>query len=87
MKGIATVISVSFIGLLLFGIVAPSVLEPIAQFVVSDPAVQESAIDGQALANGILSSVLKWAVLFVLAAAVASAVVWYLRRERTGRRV
>jgi len=87
MRGIATVISVGFIGLLLFGIVAPAVLEPIAQFVVSDPAVQNSAIDGQGFANGILSSVLKWSVLFVLAASVASAVVWYLRRERTGRRV
>lgn len=86
MRGIATVISVAFVGILLFGIVAPNILEPIAQFVVQDPAVQNSPIDAQAVANGILSSVLKWGVLLTLLAGVASAIVFYLRRERTGAR-
>jgi len=86
MRGIATVIGVAFTAMLLFGIVAPSILEPIAEFVVQNQAVQDSAIYAQPIANGILSSILKWGVLFTLAAAVASAVVWYLRRERTARR-
>jgi hypothetical protein len=34
-----------------------------------------------------LSSLFVWAPLFVLGASVASAVVWYFRKERTGRTV
>jgi len=87
MRGIATVIVVGFSALVVFGLVAAPVLEPIAQFVVQDPAVQESTIDAQGIADGILTSILSWGVVIVLGAGVASAVVWYLRRERVvGRR-
>lgn len=80
-------IVVAFTSIMLFGLVAPPVLEPIAEVVVQNEAVQASPIDAQSIANGILSSILKWAVVIVLGSSVASAVVWYLRRERVGRRV
>jgi len=86
MKGIATVIVVGFMSIIVFGLVAPPVLEPIAQLVIQNDAVQASPIEAQSIANGILSAVLKWAVVIVLGSAVASAVVYYLRRERVGVR-
>lgn len=82
MRGIATVISVGFISVLLFGIFAPSVLEPIAETVLQDSAVQDSVVDEQGMVDGLLRSLLVWAPLLVLFSGVASAVVWYLRRER-----
>lgn len=87
MRGIATVIAVGFISIIAFGIVAPAMLEPIAEIVLQDSAVQSSAIDEEAFVDGLLRSLLMWAPLFVLASGVVSAVVYYLRRERTGRRV
>lgn len=86
MKGIATVIGVGFVSILLFGIVAPAVLEPVAQIFVQNEAVQASQIDGQGFVDSLLSALLMWAPLLVLGSAVASAVVWYTRKERTARR-
>ena len=87
MRGIATVIFVGFISIILFGLIAPSLLEPIVEVVISDPAVQDSGIDGTGIADSMLTSILVWAPLFVLGSGVVSAVVWYFRRERTARRV
>jgi len=86
MRGFATVIVVGFTSIILFGIFAPAVLEPIAQLVVSNDAVQSSPIAAQSIANGLLSVVLKWAVVIVLGSGVTSAAVYYLRRERVGVR-
>lgn len=86
MRGIATVISVGFISMLLFGIFAPSALEPIAEMVIQDEAVQDSVIDEQGFVDGLLRSLLVWAPLFVLGSAVVSAVVYYFRRERRAAR-
>ena len=86
MRGIATVIAVGFVSIILFGIVAPTIIEPIAEIFVQDSAVQASQIDGQGFVDGLLSSLLLWAPLMVLGSAVVSAIVWYFRRERVGVR-
>ena len=86
MRGIGTVIFVGFASILAFGIVAPAVLEPVVEVVVNDPTVQSSPIDAAAWTDNLLRSVLVWAPLVVLGAGVASAVVWYLRRERRSAR-
>lgn len=86
MRGIATVIAVGFVSIILFGIVAPAVLEPIVEVFIQSEAVQNSPIDAQGYANSLLRSVLVWAPLLVLGSGVASAVVWYFRRERVGVR-
>jgi len=86
MRGIATVIFVGFISIILFGIVAPSILEPIVQVFINDAAVQNSQIDANTYADRMLKSLLVWAPLLVLGTGVASAVVWYFRRERRSAR-
>jgi len=86
MRGIATVIFVGFISIILFGIVAPSILEPIVQVFINDAAVQNSQIDANTYADRMLQSLLVWAPLLVLGTGVASAVVWYFRRERRSAR-
>lgn len=87
MRGLATVIFVGFVSIILFGLIAPAILEPIVDVVVNDPAVQSSSVNGSGIADNMLSSVLVWAPLFVLGSAVVSAVVWYFRKERATRRV
>ena len=86
MRGIATVIFVGFISIILFGIVAPSILEPIVQVFINDAAVQNSQIDANTYADRMLKSLLVWAPLLVLGTGVASAVVWYFRKERRSAR-
>jgi hypothetical protein len=86
MRGIGTVIFVGFVSALLFGVVAPAVVEPVAEvFVQQMPA--GTGIDAQAFADRMLTSVLVYAPLIVLAVGVLSAVVYYLRRESRPRRV
>jgi hypothetical protein len=87
MRGIGTVIFVGFVSMLLFGVLAPAILEPIVDVVINDPAVQNAPIDGAGIADDMLSSVLVWAPLLVLGAGVVSAVVWYFRKERATRRI
>lgn len=86
MRGIATVIFVGFVSIILFGIVAPSILEPIVEVFINDAAVQGSQIDANTYADRMLKSLLVWAPLLVLGSGVASAVVWYFRRERRSAR-
>lgn len=86
MRGIATVIVVGFVSVIVFGVVAGPILEPIVDVVVADEAVQASQIDAQSWTDSLLRSVLMWAPLFVLGSGVASAVVWYFRKERTSAR-
>jgi hypothetical protein len=86
-RGLATVIFVGFVSIILFGLIAPAILEPIVDVVVNDPAVQSSPVAGTDIADNMLSALLVWAPLFVMGSGVASAVVWYFRRERTSRRV
>lgn len=88
MRGIATVIMVGFISILLFGVFAPAAVEPIGDFVVNDPTVQDSEIDADGFQQNLYSVLFVWAPLLVLASAVVFAVRWYLKRERiTGRRI
>lgn len=88
MRGIATVIMVGFISILLFGVFAPAAVEPIGDFVVNDPTVQDSEIDADGFQQNLYSVLFVWAPLLVLASGVVFAVRWYLKRERiTGRRV
>jgi thiol:disulfide interchange protein len=87
MRGIATVIIVGFTSIAMFGIFAPAVLEPLAETVLQNQAVQSSPVDANAFVNGLLRTVLMWGPIITIGAAVASAVVYYLRRERVGRRV
>ncbi|RAW44062.1 hypothetical protein DQW50_16180 [Halorubrum sp. 48-1-W] len=82
MRGIATVIVVAFSSIVMFGIVAPSILEPVAEIFVQDQAVQNSQIDAQGFVDSLFNSIFKWAVLVVLGSGVISAVVFYFRRER-----
>ena len=85
MRGIGTVIFVGFVSIILFGVVAPGIVEPVAEvFVEQMPA--GSGIDAETYADRMLTSVLVWAPLVVLGAGVASALVWYLRRERRSTR-
>jgi len=85
MRGIATVLVVGFTSIILFGVVAPAVVEPVAEvFVEQMPS--GSGIDADTYADRMLTSVLVWAPLVVLGAGTASAVVWYLRRERRSTR-
>ena len=86
MRGIATVIVVGFISILLFGLIGPAIVEPIVDVVISDQAVQDSVIDGQGIADNMLTSLFVWIPLFVMGAGVTSAVVWYLRKERVSAR-
>jgi hypothetical protein len=87
MRGIGTVIFVAFVSIILFGVVAPAVVEPVAQvFVEQMPS--GTGINAQEYADRMLTSVLVWAPLLTLAVGVASAVVYYFRREqRATRRV
>ena len=87
MRGIGTVIFVAFVSIILFGVVAPAVVEPVAQvFVEQMPS--GTGIDAQTYADRMLTSVLVWAPLITLGLGVASAVVYYFRREqRATRRV
>ena len=94
MRGIGTVIFVGFVSALLFGIVAPAVLEPVAQFVVqempaggADGTGGSAIIDADSYADRMLDVVLVYSPLIVLAVGVLSAVVYYLRRESRPRRV
>jgi len=87
MRGIATVIIVGFTSIVTFGIFAPAVLEPLAETVLQNQAVQSSPVDANGFVNGLLRTVLMWGPIVTIGAGVASAVVWYLRRERVGRRV
>ena len=87
MRGLATVIFVGFISAILFTIVGPAILEPVVEVFVADPAVQDSQINASSYADRLLRSILVWAPLLVLGSGVASAVVWYFRKERTSRRV
>lgn len=86
MRGIATVIFVGFISILLFGVFAPAVVEPLAEFVVAD-APGTGPVDVANFQDRLYSVLFVWAPLFVLAGGVVSAVVWYFRRERASRRV
>lgn len=86
MRGIATVIFVGFVSVILFVLVAPQLLEPIAEAVATDSAVQSGAIDIDQYVDRLLTVLLVWSPLFVLGASVISAVVFYLRRERTSTR-
>jgi uncharacterized membrane protein len=87
MRGIGTVIFVAFVSIILFGVVAPAVVEPVAQvFVEQMPS--GSGIDANTYADRMLTSVLVWAPLLTLGVGIASAVVYYFRREqRATRRV
>jgi uncharacterized membrane protein YjgN (DUF898 family) len=88
MRGIATVIIVGFVSILLFGVFAPAAVEPIGEFVVNDPTVQDSEIDAKGFQQNLYSVLFVWAPLLVLASGVVFAVRWYLKRERiTGRRI
>jgi len=94
MRGIGTVIFVGFVSALLFGIVAPAVVEPIAQVFVEqmpqgggDGAGSAGLIDANSYATRMLDAVLVYAPLIVLAVGILSAVVYYLRRESRPRRV
>ncbi len=86
MRGIATVIVVGFVSIILFGIVAPAVLEPISAFVVEAAPSNTLGIDMGAYSDRMLKSLLVYAPLFVIGSGVVSAVVWYMRRERVVRR-
>lgn len=87
MRGIATVIAVGFVSIMLFGIVGPAVVEPLADFFVGyAESVSGIGIDAESYTDNMLSVLFLWAPLFVLGSGVASAVVWYLRRERVARR-
>jgi len=83
MRGIGTVIFVGFISIILFGVVAPAVVEPVAQvFVEQMPAESTAGIDAGSYADRMLTSVLVYAPLITLGLGVASAVVYYFRREQ-----
>ena len=85
MRGIGTVIFVAFVSIILFGVVAPAVVEPVAEvFVEQMPA--GTGIDADTYADRMLTSVLVWAPLLTLAVGVASAVVYYFRREKRATR-
>jgi len=85
MRGIGTVIFVAFVSIILFGVVGPAVVEPVAEvFVAQMPA--GSGIDAAQYADRMLTSVLVWAPLITLGLGVASAVVYYFRREQRATR-
>lgn len=91
MRGIGTVIFVGFVSALLFGVVAPAVVEPVAQvFVEQMPGGSgdgsTALLDANSYADRMLTAVLVYAPLIVLAVGVLSAVVYYLRRESRARR-
>lgn len=86
MRGIATVIFVGFVSILLFGIIAPTILEPVVEIFIQNEAVQSSSF-GRDYADSMLRSILVWAPLLVLGSGVASAVVYYFRKERRTRRL
>lgn len=87
MRGIAAVIVTGFIALLLFGVFVPAVVEPIGEFVVNDPTVQESPVDASGMWNGLGNVLFVWAPLLVLSSSLVWAVRWYLNRERIVGRV
>jgi len=45
MRGLATVIFVGFVSMILFGIVAPTILEPLVETLIDSQAVQNSQTD------------------------------------------
>jgi hypothetical protein len=88
MRGIATVIAVGFVSIILFGIVGPAIVEPVVEtFLSYSGVISTIGIDPQNYTDTMLSVLFVWAPLLVLGAGVASAVVWYLRRERVAGRV
>jgi hypothetical protein len=88
MRGVGTVIAVAFFSIILFGIIAPAVVEPMAQFVLgySDVIESQLGMDMAAYTDNMYSVVFLWAPLIVLGSGVVSAIVWYTRRERVARR-
>jgi len=93
MRGIGTVIFVGFVSALLFGVIAPAVVEPVAQVFVEqmpsgsgDGSGSTALLDANSYADRMLTAVLVYAPLIVLAVGVLSAVVYYLRRESRPRR-
>jgi len=86
MRGIATVIVVGFVSIILFGIVAPAVLEPVAAFVVENAPANAVGMDVSGYTDRMLTALLVYAPLFVIGSGVVSAVVWYMRRERVVQR-
>ena len=85
MRGIITVIVTGFMAMLVFGIFAPAVLEPIVDVVANDPVVDDHAVDGAGMGDRLLTVILVWGPLLFIAAALVWAVRWYLRREQVGR--
>jgi len=85
MRGIATALFVGFVSIILFGIIAPAVVEPMAEFVV-EQAPGTGPVDVNQFQGRLYSVLFVWAPLFVLGSGVASAVVWYFRKERVSAR-
>jgi len=82
MRGIAGVLVTIFISALLFGILAPAVLEPIGEFVVNYPGIAGSKIDAAGLFDGLKNVILLWAPIITIGGSIIFAVRYYLNRER-----
>jgi hypothetical protein len=87
MRGIAVVLSTIFVSSLLFGILAPAMLEPVGNFVTGISAVKNSPIDAAGLFDGLKNVLLIYAPILTIGASIVFGVRYYLRRERfVGRR-
>lgn len=82
MRGIAAVLVTIFVSAILFGILAPAILEPIGNVVTGYSAVQKSVIDADGLFNGLKQVILIWAPIITIGASIAFAIKYYLNRER-----
>lgn len=82
MRGIAMVLVTIFVSALLFGILAPSLLEPIGKAVTGYTTVQNSPIDAAGLFDGLKNVILIWSPIIVIGGSVVFAVRYYLNRER-----
>lgn len=82
MRGIAVVIVTIFTSALVFGVFAPSILEPIGQVVTSFSSVKNSPIDGAGLFNGLKQVILLWGPIIVIGSSIVFAIRYYLNREK-----
>jgi len=82
MRGIAAIIVTIFTSALVFGVFAPSILEPIGKAVTGFSAVQNSTIDAAGLFNGLKQVILLWSPILLIGSSIVFAIRYYLNRER-----
>lgn len=82
MRGIVGVVIGMFIVLLVFSVLAGPVLEPVADVVQNDDAVQNSDNDYGSVVDDLEKVVLRWGPLIAMGGVLLAGARWVLRKEQ-----